>query len=180
MQPCFFALTDVMDLDRAVGAIKESITAAYGRRGRSIVERNEAAVDRAIAELTEVTVPTAVSPSDELEEALGILESASDNAETDFIDRVTMTMIANKGDLLPVSAMPIDGTFPTGTTKFEKRKLAIEIPVWEPELCIDCGKCAVVCPHATIRMKAYEPAALDGAPDGFLTKNFRSRELDGH
>jgi pyruvate-ferredoxin/flavodoxin oxidoreductase len=89
-------------------------------------------------------------------------------------------MIANKGDLLPVSAMPIDGTFPTGTTKYEKRKLAIDIPVWEPDLCIDCGKCAVVCPHATIRMKAYEPAALDGAPDGFLTKNFRSRELDGH
>jgi pyruvate-ferredoxin/flavodoxin oxidoreductase len=180
MQPCFFALTDVMDVDRAVGAIKASIGAAYGRRGRLIVERNEAAVDRAIAELARVDVPPAMPPSVELDETLDILESARENAETEFIDRVTMTMIANQGDLLPVSAMPIDGTFPTGTTQYEKRKLAIEIPIWEPDLCIDCGKCAVVCPHATIRMKAYEPAALEGAPDGFLTKSFRSRELDGH
>jgi pyruvate-ferredoxin/flavodoxin oxidoreductase len=180
MQPCFFALTDVMDLDRAVGAIKASIDAAYGRRGRLIVERNEAAVDRAIAELAEVNVPPSAPSSTELAETLDVLESASENAAADFIDRVTMTMIANQGDLLPVSAMPIDGTFPTGTTQFEKRKLAIEIPVWEPDLCIDCGKCAVVCPHATIRMKAYEPSALDGAPAGFLTKTFRSRELDGH
>jgi pyruvate-ferredoxin/flavodoxin oxidoreductase len=180
MQPCFFALTDVMDLDRAVGAIKASIGAAYGRRGRLIVERNEAAVDRAIAELARVDVPSAMPPSVELDETLDILESARENAETEFLDRVTMTMIANQGDLLPVSAMPIDGTFPTGTTQYEKRKLAIEIPIWEPDLCIDCGKCAVVCPHATIRMKAYEPEALEGAPDGFLTKSFRSRELDGH
>ncbi len=183
MQPCFFALTDVMDLDRAVGAIKTSIEAAYGRRGRLIVERNEAAVDRAIAELAEVAVPASIGDvpaSIEIDETFDILESARDNADIDFIDRVTMTMIANQGDLLPVSAMPIDGTFPTGTTQFEKRKLAIEIPIWEPDLCIDCGKCAVVCPHATIRMKAYEPDALDDAPEGFLTKKFRSRELDGH
>ena len=180
MQPCFFALTDVMTLDRAVDAIKASISSAYGRRGRLIVERNEAAVDRAIAELSEVQVPSAVPVSIEVDETLDILDSARRNAEADFIDRVTMTMIANKGDLLPVSAMPVDGTFPTGTTSLEKRKLAIEIPVWEPDLCIDCGKCAVVCPHATIRMKAYEPAALGGAPDGFLSKSFRSRELDGH
>jgi len=180
MQPCFFALTDVMELDRAIGAIKASIETAYGRRGRLIVERNDAAVDQALVELAEVTVPDRMPPSIELDETLDILDSARENATTDFIDRVTMTMIANKGDLLPVSAMPIDGTFPTGTTTYEKRKLAIEIPIWEPELCIDCGKCAVVCPHATIRMKAYEPGALDGAPDGFLTKKFRSRELDGH
>jgi pyruvate-ferredoxin/flavodoxin oxidoreductase len=180
MQPCFFALTGVMDLERAVGAVKASIGAAYGRRGRLIVERNEAAVDRAIAELAEVAVPSELPRDAELDETLDVLESARENAEAEFLDRVTMTMIANQGDLLPVSAMPIDGTFPTGTTQYEKRKLAIEIPVWEPDLCIDCGKCAVVCPHATIRMKAYEPAALDGAPDGFLTKTFRSRELDGH
>jgi pyruvate-ferredoxin/flavodoxin oxidoreductase len=184
MQPCFFALTDVMELDQAIAAIKASISSAYGRRGRLIVERNEAAVDRAIAELAQVEVPAsepaAASPGAELDEALDILASTREHAATDFVERVTMTMIANQGDLLPVSAMPIDGTFPTSTTKFEKRKLAIDIPVWEPDLCIDCGKCAVVCPHATIRMKAYEPAALDGAPDGFLTKSFRSRELDGH
>ncbi len=184
MQPCFFALTDVMELDRAIGAIKQSIETAYGRRGRLIVERNEAAVDRAIAELAEVPVPAADSDaatvSLEVDETFDILESARGNADTDFIDRVTMTMIANQGDLLPVSAMPIDGTFPTGTTQFEKRKLAIEIPIWEADLCIDCGKCAVVCPHAAIRMKAYEPSELDGAPDGFLTKKFRSRELEEH
>ncbi len=184
MQPCFFALTDVMDLDRAIGAIKASISAAYGRRGRLIVERNEAAVDRAVAELAQVTVPAVQAggtpPSVELDETLDILDDARQNAETAFIERVTMTMIANQGDRLPVSAMPIDGTYPTGTTQYEKRKLAIEIPIWEPDLCIDCGKCAVVCPHATIRMKAYEPDALDGAPEGFLTKKFRSRELDGH
>ena len=116
MQPCFFALTDVMELDRAVGAIKASISAAYGRRGRLVVERNEAAVDRALAELAEVPVPSAMPPSTELDETLDILDSARENAETDFVDRVTMTMIANQGDLLPVSAMPIDGTFPTGTT----------------------------------------------------------------
>mgnify|MGYP001815864938 FL=1 len=184
MQPCFFALTDVMDLDRAIGAIKASSSSAYGRRGRLIVERNEAAVDRAVAELAEVIVPPGqvgeVSASIELDETIDILESARGNADAEFIDRVTMTMVANQGDRLPVSAMPIDGTFPTGTTQFEKRKLAIEIPIWEPDLCIDCGKCAVVCPHATIRMKAFEPEALDGAPDGFLSKKFRSRELDGH
>ncbi len=99
---------------------------------------------------------------------------------SEFVERVTMQMMAGKGDLLPVSAMPVDGTFPTGTTRFEKRKLATEIPVWEPDLCIDCGKCAIVCPHAAIRMKAYEPDALDAAPDGFKTKSFRSRELVGH
>jgi pyruvate-ferredoxin/flavodoxin oxidoreductase len=183
MQPCFFALTDVMPLERAIGAIKESIEDAYGRRGRLIVERNEAAVDRAIAELAEVPVPQTSSASTDdasATETLDMLESAQANAQTEFIERVTMTMIANQGDLLPVSAMPIDGTFPTGTTRYEKRKLAIEIPIWEPDLCIDCGKCAVVCPHATIRMKAYEPDALDAAPDGFLSKKFRSRELDGH
>jgi pyruvate-ferredoxin/flavodoxin oxidoreductase len=179
MQPCFFALTDVMEFERAVGAIKESIEKAYGRRGRLIVERNEAAVDRAIAELAEVIVPSSAgaAPADE---TLDVLDSAREVALDDFVERVTMKMIAGEGDLLPVSAMPVDGTYPTGTTRYEKRKLALQIPVWEPDLCIDCGKCAVVCPHATIRMKAFEPSALDGAPDGYLSKKFRSRELDGH
>ena len=176
MQPCFFALTDVMDVDRAIGAIKESITAAYGRRGRLIVERNEAAVDLALAELTEVAVP-AVAGEAGVDETLDVLEKA---ALDGFVEKVTLQMIAGKGDLLPVSAMPVDGTYPTGTTRYEKRKLALQIPIWEPDLCIDCGKCAVVCPHATIRMKAFEPSALSDAPDGFLSKKFRSRELDGH
>ncbi|MGB7878256.1 MAG: pyruvate:ferredoxin (flavodoxin) oxidoreductase [Ilumatobacteraceae bacterium] len=179
MQPCFFALTDVMELDRAIGAIKESIDKAYGRRGRLIVERNEAAVDLALAELAEVSVPSTAGVA-AADETLDVLDAASEVALDDFVERVTLKMIAGEGDLLPVSAMPVDGTYPTGTTRYEKRKLALQIPVWEPDLCIDCGKCAVVCPHATIRMKAFEPSALDGAPEGYLSKKFRSRELDGH
>lgn len=171
MQPCFFALSDVMDRDDAIAAVKTSVVEAYGRRGRSIVSKNVAAVDRALDELTEVTVPAnAEVPA----------EAPPPVDSDDFIERVTKRMIAGKGDLLPVSAMPIDGIFPSGTTKFEKRKLAANIPVWEPDLCIDCGKCAVVCPHAAIRMKAYQPNQLDGAPDGFLSKPFRSREITDH
>ncbi len=171
MQPCFFALSDVMDRDDAIAAVKASVVEAYGRRGQSIVNKNIAAVDRALAELTEVVVPADAEPETEAP-----LPTVTD----DFIERVTKRMIAGKGDLLPVSAMPIDGTFPSGTTKYEKRKLAAHIPVWEPDLCIDCGKCAVVCPHAAIRMKAYQPGQLDHAPDGFLSKPFRSRELTDH
>ncbi len=178
MQPCFFALADVMDLDAAIVEVKQSIEDAYGRRGRFIVERNHAAVDRALAELTEMVVPAGAA--DALPDAVEQLDVATAVLETDFIDRVTMAMIAGKGDRLPVSAMPLDGTFPSGTTKYEKRKLAASIPVWEPDLCIDCGKCAIVCPHAAIRMKAYEPDAIADAPEHFLTKPFRSREIKNH
>ena len=185
MQPCFFALAEIMDTDLAVTAIKESIESAYGRRGRLVVERNQAAVDMALGEMSEVTVP-AVAEDGEDAEAIGpivgipasALSAAGDDRE--FIERVTSTLIAGRGDLLPVSAFPIDGTFPTGTTRYEKRSLAAEIPIWEAELCIDCGKCAIVCPHAAIRMKVYEPDAISEAPGGFLTKSFRSRELEGH
>jgi pyruvate-ferredoxin/flavodoxin oxidoreductase len=187
MQPCFFALADVMPIDEAAGAIKHSIETSYGRRGRLVVDRNRAAVDTALTALEEVVVPARA----ELDEIDGFDRDASAatadviarelaGADRPFVERVTATMIAGQGDLLPVSALPIDGTYPTGTTRFEKRKLAAEIPVWEPDLCIDCGKCAIVCPHAAIRLKVYEPDTIAGAPDGFLTKPFRSRELDGH
>ena len=98
----------------------------------------------------------------------------------DFVERVTATMIAGRGDLLPVSALPIDGTFPSGTARIEKRKLATSLPIWEPDLCIDCGKCTIVCPHAAIRMKAFTADVLDAAPEGFVAKSFRSRELPDH
>jgi pyruvate-ferredoxin/flavodoxin oxidoreductase len=181
MQPCYFALADVMPVDEAIDEIKASVEHAYGRRGRLIVERNTAAIDRALDELVEITVPTTASTAARSpEEPSAAVERAAAAGASDFVQRVTMTMLAGEGDRLPVSAMPVDGTFPTGTARFEKRKLAAEIPVWEPDLCIDCGKCAVVCPHATIRMKAYESSELASAPDGFLTKSFRSRELVDH
>ncbi len=179
MQPCYFALTDMVPLDEATEAINQSISDTYGRRGRTIVERNQQAVTRALAELQELEVPTETPATDDLAPVTTLAEAA-DHADADFVDRVTTTLIAGQGDLLPVSAMPVDGTFPTGTTKLEKRKLAPELPIWEPDLCIDCGKCAIVCPHATIRMKAFPADALDGAPDGFLSKSFRSRELTDH
>ncbi|MEO1055385.1 MAG: pyruvate:ferredoxin (flavodoxin) oxidoreductase [Actinomycetota bacterium] len=174
MQPCFFALADVMPVDDAVAAIKASIADAYGRRGRLVVERNETAVDRALEEMTPVPLPDAIAEPT-ADEFADVLAAAS--ADDGFIERVTQRLIAGDGDLLPVSAMPLDGTFPTGTTQLEKRKLAAELPIWDPDLCIDCGKCAIVCPHATIRMKAYTDEALDHAPQGFLSKAFRSREL---
>jgi pyruvate-ferredoxin/flavodoxin oxidoreductase len=177
MQPCFFALSDVMPRDEALAAMKDSITKTYGRRGQLIVEKNHAAIDRSLDELVQVTVPAEVTAD---ASSVDILEAVAAVGASEFVERVTTQLMAGKGDLLPVSAMPVDGTFPTGTTRFEKRKLAAEIPVWEPDLCIDCGKCAIVCPHAAIRMKAYEPPALDAAPDGFKSKSFRSREIVGH
>ena len=98
----------------------------------------------------------------------------------DFVQRVTARLLAGQGDLLPVSALPPDGTFPTGTARFEKRAIAHEIPIWDPTICIDCGKCALACPHAAVRMKVFAPEALAGAPDGFRSKSFRSRELPDH
>ena len=126
MQPCYFALTDVLPLDDAIDAINQSISDTYGRRGRSIVERNQQAVTRALAELHEVAVPSD-HVADAVDRAASVLSASADHADADFIDRVTATLIAGQGDLLPVSALPVDGTFPTGTTRYEKRKLAAEI-----------------------------------------------------
>jgi pyruvate-ferredoxin/flavodoxin oxidoreductase len=176
MQACFFALADVIPIEEAITAMKRSIDDVYGRRGRSIVERNHAAIDRALAAMSRLDVPDRLTP-DELGEAAVPVDI--DPSES-FESRVTAALIAGRGDLLPVSALPVDGTFPTGTARLEKRKLAGEIPIWEPDLCIDCGKCAIVCPHAAIRMKVYEPDALDTAPATFPTKSFRSRELTGY
>ena len=173
MQPCFFALSGVLPVDEAVAHIKESVEKAYGKRGPVIVERNFAAIDRSLKELTQVEAPGSVTcggPS-------GI--AVPDDAP-DFVRRVIVPLLAGEGDLLPVSAFPVDGSFITGTAKYEKRAIAREIPIWDPELCIDCGKCALVCPHAVIRMKVYEPARLEGAPEGFRSKDFRSKDLPGH
>ena len=180
MQPCFFALAEVMPVDEAIGAIKTSIEKSYGRRGRLVVERNHAAVDRALGEMAQVPIPADVDVAGLPDSTLAAIDaSAAPETDRDFVERVTATMVAGKGDLLPVSALPVDGTFPSGTTRFEKRALAAQIPIWEPDVCIDCGKCAIVCPHAAIRLKVYEPDAVADAPNDFPTKSFRSRELDG-
>ena len=171
MQPCFFALAGVLAPEEVAPALKAAIAAEYGKRGAPVVERNQAAVDRALAELAPLRVPV------EWQE-----EPTADRPEEtdpDFVRRVTRRLLAGEGDLLPVSALPVDGAFPTGTARFEKRALAQEIPIWDPSICIDCGKCAIVCPHAAIRMKVYDPAALDGAPEGFPSKAFGGSELKG-
>jgi pyruvate-ferredoxin/flavodoxin oxidoreductase len=175
MQPCFFALVGVMPMDAAVAAIRDSIEHTYGRRGALIVERNLAAVDAALAALAEVTIP-----ADDVRVEAPTSRDWTHDDEREFVARVTATMLAGKGDLLPVSALPVDGTFPTGTARIEKRALAATLPIWEPDLCIDCGKCAIACPHAAIRMKVFAAGSLASTPADFPVKAFRSRELPGH
>jgi pyruvate-ferredoxin/flavodoxin oxidoreductase len=172
MQPCFFALAGVLPADEVIPRIKHAIEAAYAKRGTAVVERNFEAVDRALENMTQVQLPTA--PIGDLHR----MTLPPDDAP-EFVRRVTARLLAGEGDLLPVSALPVDGTFPVGTASWEKRAIAQQLPMWDPSLCIDCGKCAVVCPHSAIRLKVYAPDALEGAPDGFLSKPYASRELVG-
>jgi len=167
LQTCFFALSGVLPEKRAIGAIKEAIAKTYAKRGEEIVQRNFHAVDLALDSLHEVDIrraPSATNGSPPVAEGVPDLLRA---------------LIAGEGDALPVSAMPVDGTFQLGTAHFEKRNLADELPIWDETLCIDCAKCALVCPHAAIRMKVYEPAALAGAPAGFRSKEWRAKDLPG-
>jgi len=172
LQTCFFAIADILPPDEAVSAIKAAIVKTYGKRGETVLTRNFAAVDGAIAALAEVMIPAEVG------EGPPMLPAVPADAP-DFVQRVTAAMIAGEGDLLPVSALPVDGTFPTDTARWEKRSIAREIPVWDPAICIDCAKCALVCPHAAIRMKVFEPAAAEGGPVGFKTKEWKDREHHG-
>jgi pyruvate-ferredoxin/flavodoxin oxidoreductase len=167
LQTCFFALSGVLPRKRAIGAIKEAIAKTYAKRGPEIVERNFHAVDLALDSLHEVDVPRTPSARNG---HLPVAEGAPD---------LLRALIAGEGDRLPVSALPVDGTFPLGTARFEKRNLAEELPIWDESICIDCAKCALVCPHAAIRMKVYEPEALVGAPDGFRSKEWRAKDLPG-
>jgi pyruvate-ferredoxin/flavodoxin oxidoreductase len=173
MQPCFFQLAGVLPADEAIARIKESVEQTYGRRGRTIVERNFAAIDHALERLERVAVPERVTSQRSLAPIVP-------PEAPDFVRTVTALLMAGDGDLLPVSALPADGTFPTGTARYEKRAIAKEIPIWDAEICIDCGKCAIVCPHATIRMKVFAPEAVANAPAEFLDKEFRSKDLAGH
>ena len=170
MQTCFFAISGVLPKDEAITAIKDAIKKTYGKRGETIVKKNYAAVDQALAHLHEVKVPAKVTSTTQLR--------APVPAEApEFVREVLGTIIEGKGDSLPVSAFPVDGSYPTATTQWEKRNISLEIPVWEPDLCIQCGKCAFVCPHAVIRQKVYDPALLENAPETFKSVTAKYREF---
>ncbi|WP_420644239.1 pyruvate:ferredoxin (flavodoxin) oxidoreductase [Candidatus Leptofilum sp.] len=172
MQTCFFALSGVLPTDEAIEAIKTAIKKTYGKRGEAVVNQNYAAVDAALAHLHEVMVPgTATSDFER--------PSIVPDYAPEFIQSVTARIIEGLGDELPVSALPIDGTYPTGTTKWEKRNIATEIPVWDPDICIQCGKCAFVCPHSVIRMKVFDKAHLENAPATFKSTDARYKEFKG-
>src|SRR5512132_2182818 len=160
LQTCFFAISGVLEREAAIEAIKASIQKTYGKRGAEIVKRNIEAVDRSLAALHQVHVPDRVSSRREARELV-----PADAPE--FVRTVTAAMMAGLGDELPVSALPVDGTYPSGTTKFEKRNISDLVAVWDSELCIQCGNCSFVCPHSVIRTRYYEPSELDGAPEGF-------------
>ena len=172
MQPCFFHLAGVLPAHEAIARIKDFVEKSYAKRGDAIVQRNFAAIDLSLARLTQVPLGSVAA-------ARPILSLVPETAP-DFVRDVTARLMAGEGDLLPVSALPVDGTFPTGTTRYEKRAIAQEIPIWDASICIDCGKCAMVCPHAAIRMKVFPEAAVAGAPAGFLSKEFKSREVLEH
>jgi len=173
MQTCFFAISGVLPREDAITHIKKSIEKTYSRKGAEVVKKNFAAVDHTLAHLYEVK--TAGRPITGTPRPPPVAESAPD-----FVKRVTALMLAGQGDLLPVSAFPVDGTWPTGTSRWEKRSIATEIPVWEPSLCIQCNKCALICPHAAIRPKHVAAEVLAGAPKAFLTMDFKSPEVKGH
>ncbi|HEX9867013.1 MAG TPA: pyruvate:ferredoxin (flavodoxin) oxidoreductase [Candidatus Tectomicrobia bacterium] len=170
MQPCFFTLSGVLPPGDAIAAIKRAIAKTYGKRGEVVVQRNFAAVDQALESLLEVAVPERVTSVLELH--IPVPAEAPE-----FVQQVTARLIAGEGDLLPVSALPPDGTYPSGTTQWEKRDIAPEIPVWDADLCIQCGKCVLVCPHSVIRAKVYDPALLSDAPTSFQSTEARWREF---
>jgi len=173
MQTCFFKLAAVLPPEEAITEIKEGIKKTYGKKGGGkIVEQNYAAVDGALAALYEVKVP------ERLTSPLRMVPPVPDHAPP-FVKEVLGMMIANRGDDLPVGALPADGTFPTGTTQYEKRSIAQDIPVWDTKICIQCGLCSLVCPHATIRLKAFDPALLSQAPAEFKSADWRGKEYPG-
>ncbi|HTQ30995.1 MAG TPA: pyruvate:ferredoxin (flavodoxin) oxidoreductase [Opitutaceae bacterium] len=173
LQTCFFALSGVLPPEEAIKQIKKAIDKTYGKKGEQIVKMNYAAVDAALAGLREVKIPTAPDAT-----AAATVARTFEHAP-EFVQKVTARLLANQGDLMPVSAMPLDGCWPTGTSRFEKRNIALEVPAWDPAVCIQCNKCVLVCPHAVIRAKFFDPAELKRAPEGFLSAPFRSNEFPG-
>lgn len=171
MQTCFFAISGVLPREEAIAAIKAAIQKTYGKRGEAIVQKNFAAVDATLARLHQVNVPAQTAST------LEILPAVPARAP-EFVREVLGAIISGHGDELPVSAMPPDGSFPTGTAKWEKRNIALEIPVWDEPLCIQCGKCVLVCPHSAIRAKVYDDSLLKDAPRTFKSTKPRWREIE--
>ncbi len=172
MQTCFFAISKILPREEAIAQIKNAIKKTYGKKGDVVVQKNFAAVDQTLANLSEVKVPGAVTSQ------ITKPPVVSDKAP-EFVKKVSSTIYAQMGDSLPVSAMPVDGTFPTATSQWEKRNIALEIPVWDDAVCIQCAKCAMVCPHAAIRMKVYDSKCLAGAPATFKSCDFKGPEFPG-
>ena len=168
MQTCFFAISGVLPREEAIAKIKESIRKTYGKKGEDVVQKNFLAVDHTLAQLHWVKIP---------ERATGTIEIPPVVSSTapEFVRKVTAAMMAGLGDQLPVSALPVDGTYPSGTTKWEKRNVSQFVPVWEPDICIQCGNCSFVCPHSVIRAKFYHESQLEGAPQGFKSAPINAR-----
>jgi pyruvate-ferredoxin/flavodoxin oxidoreductase len=172
MQTCFFGISGILPREEAITHIKKSIEKTYGKRGPEVVRRNCEVVDMALAHLHEIPVPKSAS-------ATRSRPPVVSEQAPDFVQKVTAVMLAGKGDLLPVSAFPVDGTWPVGTAKWEKRNLALEIPVWDPQVCIQCNQCVLVCPHAAIRAKVYEEATLNEAPATYKSTPYKGNEYKG-
>jgi pyruvate/2-oxoacid:ferredoxin oxidoreductase beta subunit/Pyruvate/2-oxoacid:ferredoxin oxidoreductase gamma subunit/dihydroorotate dehydrogenase/Pyruvate/2-oxoacid:ferredoxin oxidoreductase delta subunit len=174
-QACFFAISGILPRDEAIDKIKDSIRKTYGKRGETVLARNFAAVDGSLAAMAEVKVP-------ERADSLMSRRPIVPRAAPDFVQRVTAMMMDGKGDLLPVSALPVDGTFPTGTTQWEKRSIALEIPIWDETICTQCAICPLVCPHAAIRMTVFSPEEMARAPSTFKAVPWARKDggpLDG-
>jgi len=170
MQTCFFAISGVLPRDEAIAAIKEAIEKTYGKRGQEVVQKNFAAVDQSIANMHKVEVPKTADSEVNMRPVVP-------DAAPEFVKNVLGKIMAGYGDNLPVSAFPDDGTYPTGTTKWEKRNVTLEIPAWNPETCTQCNKCAFVCPHAAIRPKVYDPKLLSDAPETFKSIDTKGRQF---